>query len=121
MTSGVPDGNLDVLLRWSRTAADQGLAVPASARLVEISRSPANWWATTTDRVELAWRPTVDHLFHQVRLGVVPAAAVEFLPDALRTPPGVPRGGPRRRDRSFGRSVPRSGPYSHFQRYFLRI
>ncbi len=91
MTSGVPDGNLDVLLRWSRTAADQGLAVPASAWLVEISRSPANWWATTTDRVELAWRPTVDHLFHQVRLGVVPAAAVEFLPDALRTPPGVPR------------------------------
>ena len=91
MTSGVPDGNLDVLLRWSRSAADQGLAVPASARLVEISRTPANWWATATDPVELAWRPTVDHLFHQVRLGVVPAAAVEFLPDALRTPPGVPR------------------------------
>ena len=89
MTSG-NDGNLDVLIRWSREAADRGLTVPDPARLVEISRSPADWWRAGTDPVELAWRPTVDHLLLQVRLGVVAAAAVEFLPDALRTPPGVP-------------------------------
>lgn len=88
MVSGDTDGNLDVLLRWFRDAADRGLMVPESKRLTEISRHPADWWMSATDPVELAWRPTVDHLFHQVRLGVFPAAAVDFLPDALRTPPG---------------------------------
>ena len=88
MTSG-NDGNLDVLIRWSREAADRGLTVPDQRGLVEISRSPAGWWRAT-DPVELAWRPTVDHLLLQVRLGWSRRRPSSSLPDALRTPPGVP-------------------------------
>lgn len=88
MTDNVEAG-LEVVRRWAETATAAGHQVPEASRLVAIVRG-GGVRELAEDPVEQAWRPTLEHLLTQVRLGVIPAVAVGQLPTSLREPLGSP-------------------------------
>lgn len=76
-----------VLGLWATQTTADGLTPPANDRLIEIADGSGE--ALGRNALEQTWAPTIEHLFRQVRLGVVSVIAVRMLPESLRTPSGV--------------------------------
>lgn len=91
---------LEVLAIWATRVAGISVTGPLADGLSAIATDPADWRDRVTAPELIAWASTIDHLLHQVRVGVGAGAAVDQLPSHLTRPssdppssePDAPRG-----------------------------
>jgi hypothetical protein len=77
---------LEALTRWASSASALGHPVPSDEVLADIAAEPAGWHERVHSPVARAWAPTIDHILHQQKFGVIPDEIVRSLTVELSAP-----------------------------------